>query len=324
VEARLYAEDPARDWQPQSGRLDRFEIPDVAARFSGLSASGIRVDAGFEAGNEVGTHYDAMLAKVICWSPTRDEALRRLAATLAGARIHGVRTNRDLLVDVLRHEAVLAGDLRTDLLERLDRTRRPGSAHAEAFAAAVAFTERARDGRAVQSRIPTGWRNVVSQPQRTVFRHDDVDVVAEWYGGRDGYRSADGTLTAEVADGLVVVREAGLRRSFAVFTYGDRVDVESAQGHVALTRVPRFADPADQVATGSLLAPMPGSVVRLEVEQGQAVTAGDAVLVLEAMKMQHTVTAPHDGVVTDLPVTLGTQVAAGAVLAVVTTEGDTP
>jgi propionyl-CoA carboxylase alpha chain len=122
----------------------------------------------------------------------------------------------------------------------------------------------------------------------------------------------------------VVVREGPLERTFGVFVYGDRVDVESARGHVALARVPRFVAPADHVASGSLLAPMPGSVVRLAVEQGQAVTAGDAVLVLEAMKMQHTVTAPHDGVVTDLPVTLGTQVAAGAVLAVLTTEGDQP
>jgi propionyl-CoA carboxylase alpha chain len=103
---------------------------------------------------------------------------------------------------------------------------------------------------------------------------------------------------------------------------GDRVDVESSYGHVALTVVPRFVDPADQVASGSLLAPMPGSVVRLHVEPGQTVAAGAPVLVLEAMKMQHTVTAPHDGVVGEIPVQVGWQVAAGDVLAVVRGDAD--
>jgi propionyl-CoA carboxylase alpha chain len=112
-------------------------------------------------------------------------------------------------------------------------------------------------------------------------------------------------------------------RRFRVYVDGQRVDVESSLGHVSLTRRPRFVDPADQVASGSLLAPMPGSVVRLHVEPGATVTAGDPVLVLEAMKMQHTITAPHDGTVTDLPVAVGAQVTAGEVLAVVSTSSTT-
>ena len=96
--------------------------------------------------------------------------------------------------------------------------------------------------------------------------------------------------------------------------------MESSLGHVSLTHLPRFTDPADQVTSGSLLAPMPGVVVRLAVEQGQTVRTGDPVLVLEAMKMQHTVSAPHDGVVSQLTVAVGRQVAAGEVLAVVQQE----
>jgi propionyl-CoA carboxylase alpha chain len=106
-------------------------------------------------------------------------------------------------------------------------------------------------------------------------------------------------------------------RRFRVFVTGDRVDVEWSYGHVCLTRRPRFIDPAHQVASGSLLAPMPGAVVRVAVEEGQTVRTGDPVLVLEAMKMQHTVSAPHDGVVSELTVDEGRQVAAGEVLAVV-------
>ena len=100
IEVRLYAEDPAADYQPQSGVLTRFEIP---------AGEGIRVDAGYESGSTVSTFYDAMLAKVVCHAPTREAAARKLADTLARARIHGVVTNRDLLVDVLRSEAFLAG-----------------------------------------------------------------------------------------------------------------------------------------------------------------------------------------------------------------------
>jgi propionyl-CoA carboxylase alpha chain len=190
-----------------------------------------------------------------------------------------------------------------------------------AFAAAVALAARAQSAAAVQPGVPAGWRNVRSQPQRTVFDVDGAEVVAEWHGGRDGFRSADGTLTAHLSApyAALTVHSAdnSVVRRVEVYVEGDRVDVESALGHVALTARPRFVDPADQVASGSLLAPMPGSVVRLHVAAGQEVVAGQPVLVLEAMKMQHTVTAPADGTVTDLPVTVGTQVAAGTVLAVV-------
>jgi propionyl-CoA carboxylase alpha chain len=343
VEARIYAEDPGHDWQPQSGRLSRFEVDhDVA--FGALHGPGVRLDSGLESGDEVGTHYDAMLAKVVAWAPSRAGAVRRLAAALARARIHGLRTNRELLVEVLRTEDFVAGGIGTDFLAEHDLAAlSPRSTEAEtlgssAFAAAVALAGHTRAPGSVQAGVPAGWRNVVSQPQRTVFDCDGQEVVAEWYGGRDGYRSADGTSTAELSGAHVVIATSppdkraadaavSVSRRFLVHLDGDRVDVESSSGHVALTRRPRFVDPADQVAGGSLLAPMPGTVVRVDVEPGGPVTAGQPVLVLEAMKMQHTVTAPHDGEVTAVAVEVGSHVAAGAVLAVVrssTSGGETP
>ncbi|MGH3333285.1 MAG: acetyl/propionyl/methylcrotonyl-CoA carboxylase subunit alpha [Nocardioidaceae bacterium] len=362
VEVRLYAEDPANEWQPQSGRLTRFDIPGVVTEFEVPASYGIRLDAGFDPGAEVGTHYDAMLAKVIAWAPTREQALRRLAATLAKSRIHGVRTNRDLLVNVLRHEAVLSGDVSTDFFDRhgLDELSTPpageDAVRLSAFAAALALAERDKAARREQRRIPVGWRNVTSQPLTSTFTvagSSGDEVIVGWYGGRNGYRSADEWADDWADDGAggrdVVVLEAsadrvvleelsgdggatapsgpdtsGVVRAFEVYVDGDRVDVESSLGHVALTIVPRFVDPADQVATGSLLAPMPGSVVSVVVEAGAQVKAGQPVLVLEAMKMQHTVSAPYDGVVTDVPVSAGEQVAAGAVLAVVHNESEAP
>ncbi|HEX6875801.1 MAG TPA: biotin carboxylase N-terminal domain-containing protein [Nocardioidaceae bacterium] len=339
IEVRLYAEDPATDWQPQSGRLTTFDVPGVSAEFENPTGYGIRLDSGFVAGNEVGTHYDAMLAKVMAWAPTRAEAARRLAAALRRSRLHGVRTNRDLLVEVLGHATFLAGDVSTDFLveqqlQGLDDRRLPGTSTQQAlmfFAAAVAVTESKAARRRVQRRIPTAWRNVVSVPQVTTFDFDGTEVRVGWHAGRDGYRLAAvhdevhhaRATSVEALDGRwrVVVDHDGVAHAFEVFASNDvndrRVDVESVLGHLALTVVPRFVDPADQVATGSLLAPMPGSVISVAVSAGDSVAAGQTVLVLEAMKMQHTVSAPHDGVVTDLPVSPGDQVAAGDVLAVV-------
>ena len=303
IEVRLYAEDPAADYQPQSGTLTRFEVP---------AEDGIRVDAGFETGSEVSTHYDAMLAKVIAHAPSRHAAARKLAGVLERTRIHGVRTNRDQLVAVLRDERFLSGRVSTDLLAQIEPPVQNGRVDA-AKAAAIALAEATRGARAVQQGIPVAFRNVVSQPQVTEF--EDGSRV-EWWGGRDGY-VLDGAAVISASPTEVTLEADGVRTTYAVAVVGDAVDVDWPGGHVALRRTPRFVDPADAVASGSLLAPMPGTVVSVAVEQGQQVEAGQPVLVLEAMKMQHTVRAPGPGTVTEIDVKPGAQVAAGEVLAVV-------
>ena len=164
IEVRLYAEDPAADYQPQSGVLTRFEIP---------TGEGIRVDAGYESGSTVSTFYDAMLAKVVCHAQTREAAARKLADTLARARIHGVVTNRDLLVAGAAVGGVLAGEVSTAFLRRASwsRTRRasaPSRDHG-VEPRAIALAEQAGAERTVQQGVPVGWRNVPSQPHRTEF-----------------------------------------------------------------------------------------------------------------------------------------------------------
>lgn len=352
IEVRLYAEDPAADYQPQSGLLTAFDIPGVDVELTPSdAASGLRLDSGFGAGDEVGTHYDAMLAKVIAWAPTRRQAARALAGALRRARLHGLVTNRDLLVEILGDEVFLAGDVSTAFLaERplasLDRRTGPAGAGAadgalSLLAAAVARAELAASRRTVQRGIPVAWRNVVAQPQTTRFAFagpDGAEIEGDvaWLGGRDGYSFVDPYAGTEssygpVADADVVsVELTGLRARVVLAHDGVRhpvevtldpddsvVDVDAAWGHARLRVVPRFVDPADALASGSLLAPMPGTVVRVLAEVGASVVAGDPVLVLEAMKMQHTVAAPHDGVVAEVPVGTGQQVAAGDVLAVV-------
>ncbi len=320
IEVRLYAEDPAADWQPQSGTLTLVDVPGVDGAFDLLNRPGLRLDAGYETGSEVSTHYDAMLAKLVSWAPTREQAARRLAAALRGSRIHGVATNRDLLVDVLEDPGFVSGEVTTAFLA--DRPfAEPVPDPGAAVAAALALAEREAAGRRVQRGVPVAWRNVVSQPQRTVLstRSSDEPTVVEWYGGPR--YAVDGYTVVEVSRDRVVLERDGVRTAYGVAVTGTgdalAVDVDAASGHVRLAVVPRFTDPADAVASGSLLAPMPGTVVRIAVAEGDAVEAGQTVLVLEAMKMQHTVTAPHAGTVTRLSVQPGAQVAATEVLAVV-------
>ncbi len=322
IEIRLYAEDPAAGWQPQSGTLHRFEIPGVDTEFALGGEAGLRLDAGVVDGSVVGVHYDPMLAKVIAWAPTRAEAARRLARALAGARIHGLRTNRDLLVNVLRHEEFLAGHTDTAFLDRhgLDVLSRPladaAAVRLSATAAALAEAAANRASARTLGRLPAGWRNVTSAPLRRRYLAGATEVEVEY---RAGLR-ADGADVVEATPERVVLDVDGVRRVFTVGRYPGLVCVDSALGAVDLVPVPRFADPEAALAAGSLVAPMPGTVLRIAVALGDTVSAGDPLLWLEAMKMEHRITAPADGVVTDLPVSVGQQVEPGAVLAVVTPE----
>ncbi|MEV6620055.1 biotin carboxylase N-terminal domain-containing protein [Amycolatopsis sp. NPDC051106] len=322
IEVRLYAEDPAANWQPQSGTLHTFEVPDVDREFT--EGAGLRLDSGFVSGSVVGVHYDPMLAKVITWAPTRAEAARRLAKALAAAKIHGVVTNRDLLVNILRHDAFLAGETDTAFFDRhgLDTLAAPlatvDTERLSALAAALADAAGNRASATTQGRLPSGWRNVRSTGQRKVFSIADREYEVVYSLTRDGLKADGfeaGLVTAE--PGRVVLDVAGVRRAFDVARHAGVSYVDSALGSVALTAAPRFADPGAALAAGSLVAPMPGTVVRLAVQAGDPVKAGDPLLWLEAMKMEHRIAAPADGVVAELPVTVGQQVEVGTILAVV-------
>ncbi|MFC8917580.1 acetyl/propionyl/methylcrotonyl-CoA carboxylase subunit alpha [Streptomyces sp. NPDC057116] len=300
VEARLYAEDPARDWAPQSGVLHALDLP---------AGPGLRVDAGYAAGDTVGVHYDAMLAKVIAHAPTRDEAVRRLAHALERARVHGPVTNRDLLARSLRHPDFTAGRLDTGFYERNLAgltAPAPGEEYA-AVAAALAAAAR-RSGRF------GAFRTVPSPPQAA--RYGDHEV--RYRPTRDGGFTVESHPHARVVDATptcVRLDVDGVVRRWEVADHGD--GVVHVNGH-RLAVHPRFTDPAERTAPGSLLAPMPGTVVRVaDVAAGARVEAGAPLVWLEAMKMEHRVTAPASGTLTALHAVPGRQVEVGALLAVV-------
>ncbi|WP_328481247.1 ATP-grasp domain-containing protein [Streptomyces sp. NBC_00377] len=298
VEARLYAEDPANDWTPQTGTLHRLAVP-----------AGVRLDTGFEDGDPVGVHYDPMLAKVVAYAPTRAEAIRRLAGALERSAIHGPTTNRDLLVRSLRHEEFTSARMDTGFYDRhLSLLTEP--AHDPYAPLAAALAEASGPGR---SRFG-GWRNLPSQPQVRRYALGGEEHEVHYHHTRTGL-TAEGVQVVHADPALVVLEADGVRRRFEVARYGDRVHVN---GDV-LTALPRFPDPEAQHAPGSLLAPMPGTVVKLAdgLITGSSVRTGEPLLWLEAMKMQHVISAPADGTVTSLPVTPGQQVEVGTLLAVV-------
>ena len=317
VEVRLYAEDATAGFLPATGVLHRFELPD-----------GVRVDSGVESGSVVGTHYDAMLAKVVAHGATRAEASARLADALARARLHGVTTNRDLLVRLLRSDAWRSADVDTGFFDRHDPAVLgrpltddvPGAVALHAAAAALAAQAGRREG--ARPAVPSGFRTVPTSPQRVVYAVGGEDVEVAYAFRRSGLSLHVGgedlgpvRLHAASPD-HVDLEVGGVRRQYLVAAAGDDVVVDSALGATVVRERPRYPEPGSGLAAGSLTAPMPGTVVRVAVEAGARVEAGTVLLVLEAMKMEHQVRAPVAGTVEEVHVTAGTQVDAGALLAV--------
>ena len=329
IEARLYAEDPAHGWQPQAGLMHAIAVPSVRAEFSSLGQrTGIRLDSGIVDGSVVSIHYDPMLAKVISYAPTRRQSALVLADALARARLHGIRTNRDLLVNVLRHPAFLDGATDTAFFDThgLTELSAPLSDDATvrlaAIAAALADAARNRATATVFEAIPSGWRNLPSGYQVKTYRDDGGSGAAnehriEYRFSRTGLvlpGDESVRLVSATADEVVLAHDE-VDHNFGVARYGQDIYVDSARGPVHLVALPRFPAPGSAVEQGSLVAPMPGNVIRLAAAVGDTVTTGQPLIWLEAMKMEHTITAPNDGVLAELNVNTGQQVEVGAVLA---------
>ncbi|HVX09189.1 biotin carboxylase N-terminal domain-containing protein [Humibacter sp.] len=322
IEVRLYAEDVLAGFLPVSGDLHTFEIP---------RGAGLRVDAGFASGTRVSTFYDSMLAKVIAYGDTRDDARRALGASLSRAKLHGVETNRDLLVGILREAEFAEASIDTGYLTRHPAEQLCGALSERclvlhALSAAIAGQARSRADARVLASLPSGWRNNPSARQNVDFLHGETHLAVTYRFERDGLQAAvngqelPSLVLHHATPTLVDLEIGGVRRQVEVKQVGDVAYVDSALGHTALVERPRFPDPGDAEQVGSLRAPMPGTVVRVEASVGERVEAGATIVAIEAMKMEHAVRAPVDGLVTALLVEVGHQVDTGAPLAVVEDE----
>jgi len=320
IEARLYAEDPSNGFLPTGGRLLDWQPP------PGMD---VRVDSGVEGGTEIAVAFDPMMAKLVGHAATRPEAVLRLARALEGLVAPGVVSNRDFLVSVLRHPAFLAGDTTTDFIERhrpaLRREPTNDALREAALAAALAAQLTRRAEAPVLGSLSSGWRNNPSGLQETRYRFGAREVVVGYLRERDGsFRCAlDGVAArarlAASALPLVELEIDGRRGAFRVTPApGGTVFVQDALGELRLEELPRFPEPEDvERAAGGYSAPMPGKVLDVRVRAGDAVRRGQALLTMEAMKMEHLVTASSDGVVTEVRVVPGQQVDSGLVLVVI-------
>jgi len=293
---------------------------------------GVRYESGVATGSEVTIHYDPMLAKVIAHAPTRSEAARKLAWALRRTRVHGVRTNVPFLVRVLEHPEFLAGNLSTHFIaDHLSGALERGPAdlamdRAHALAAALWLQARRRAETPVLRTIPSGWRNSPSQMQEVRFA-SGTDVIDVQYrirprGAVDAI--VDGTasevLIHATDDDGIALEVDGIHRRYRLVTTDPVHYVSSPLGSSDLHEIPRFPEAEREEVHGGCLAPMPGRILAVRVEPGTAVDKGAVLVVLEAMKMEHEVTAPETGTVQEILVTVGQQVEAGDVLVVVGSE----
>ena len=319
IEVRLYAEDPAGGFLPQSGTVVDWHFPSV---------EGLRVDSGVETGSEVSIHYDPMLAKIITSGESRDVALQRMRRALRGLSVQGLATNRDFLLRVLGHPAFVAGEIDTHFIERhlgdgLLRGTDPAEAERAAVLAALADQQSRDVDRELVPHVPSGWRNNYHTPQWVEYSSGDHDIRVEyhhlgddrfdvWVGGEER------TMRVVSWESPYLAFEDGPHRQKARIRFeGDRAYVHTGESNTALQRKPRFPDKTLAIPAGGCVAPMPGKVIELRVAEGDAVEAGQVLLIMEAMKMEHAVTAPHDGIVAQVTVASGNQVDADALLVVV-------
>jgi acetyl/propionyl-CoA carboxylase alpha subunit len=307
IEVRLYAEDPAHDDRPSPGPLHRY-----------AHGTDLRWEDAVGASGTVSAFSDPMIAKVVAHAATRAAAARRLAAGLARAEIHGVTTNRDLLVRVLRDDDFLAGATRTDFLERhpgLRHPERPPRAHVAAVVATVAAARRADDPHA-----PPGFRLLRgTPPARVELEGSDGDRVVTYRlsaARGDTTLDLDGTTITlrDLGPDAVRVIDDGVERACRVARYGAETFVDDGECSTAWRTRPRLPDTAAALVAGGPVSEVPGTVVEVLVAPGDTVTAGQRLVVLEAMKMEHPAVAAADGVVESVHVEVGQFVEAHATL----------
>jgi acetyl/propionyl-CoA carboxylase alpha subunit len=316
IEVRLCAEDPERDYLPTTGTLLAAEVPDT-----------VRADLGVTAGSEIGIHYDSMLGKIIAHAATRREAAQVLRHALDHTWVPGLVTNREHLARILAHPAFLAGELDTHFLEAHAGTlaAKPPGLDRLRVAAISAALHGIAARRGSDALAPAGWRNVRHADQQLAYKLGDADVLLGYRPAGEGFDFSIGGKTthvprfAAVGDRVWFVEHGVHRRQARVVSAGERIFVLAEGQLLAFVEQPRFPDHAAQAVAGGLVAPMPGKVVKVLVEQGQAVAAGSPLLVLEAMKMEHTVRAADAGIVQAIHVVVGEQVDADRLLAIVTT-----
>ncbi len=327
IEARVYAENPAKNFLPSTGTLKHLRVPQ-AAEFE-IAANPVRVDSGVRQGDTISPYYDPMIAKLIVWGETRGIALGRMAAALAEFEVVGVTTNIAFLGRIVTGDAFSSADLDTGLIERNRDTLlpEPGETSDEILAVAayaqLAADKDAAGARAAASSDPhspwhtnDGWRMNQAAHHSFVFtegeRHTAVTIQHAGSGLRlrtpagefalSGTRNPDGSLQVRIDDRSIKARAVRIEGQWNIFASGEQHKLSLRD---------ELHELESDTHGGSLAAPMPGKVIAVLVKKGARVDKGAPLVILEAMKMEHTITAPRAGTVAEIRFAAGEQVDEG-------------
>ncbi|MDB4042684.1 biotin/lipoyl-binding protein [Gammaproteobacteria bacterium] len=313
IEARLYAEDPGNNFLPEIGTLHAYDTS---------LASELRWDSGVEEGSVIGTDFDPMLSKVISWAPNRIDAANKLARGLEKAHMGGVVTNRQFLISCLRNESFLSGNTTTDFIERealeTKKNLSINKLHQTSTALALWLAQQNRVSDPVTGFMPANWTNGRMPLQRVklLFIQDEIEV--QYKLNKDNLYEVMGSI-CEIyhCDIAGIDLEIDSHRFYAHVTEaGSEITINMPFGDVNASVLPRFIEPGNDVPEGGLIAPMPGKVIDVKVKKGSKVKAGDTLVIIEAMKMEHAIKATETGKIAKVMIKLNDQVDNGATLLV--------
>ena len=313
IEARLYAEDPGNNFLPEIGTLHAYDTS---------LASEVRWDSGVEEGSVIGTDFDPMLSKVISWAPNRIDAANKLARGLERAHMGGVVTNRQFLISCLRNESFISGNTTTDFIERealeTKKNLSVNELHQTSTALALWLAQQNRVSDPVTGFMPANWTNGRMPLQRVklLFTQDEIEV--QYKLNKDNLYEVMGSI-CEIyhCDIAGIDLEIDSHRFYAHVTEaGSEITINMPFGDVNASILPRFIEPGNDVPEGGLIAPMPGKVIDVKVKKGSKVKAGDTLVIIEAMKMEHAIKATETGKIAKVMIKLNDQVDNGATLLV--------
>ena len=315
IEARLYAEDPAKNFLPATGTLIAYEVDkNIDARW----------DTGVEQGSIIGTDFDPMLAKVIAKGKNRTDAANKLALALQSLHIGGVTTNRDFLVECLRSPHFHKGNTTSDFIDiakpKKSKELSKSQLEVAAIAAALWIQGENRENATLLKEIQSGWTNSRLPKQKISFQSGSEEISISYKSDRNGFFNINNDIKAKVIKwntyGIDI--EIGNTRFFSKITRSNEtLVIHGPWGDILFKIMPRFKSIGQEVKDGGLIAPMPGKVIDLMVEVGSKIKKGDTLVVLEAMKMEHAIKAIEDGVIDELYIKNNDQVENGALLMVI-------
>jgi len=316
IEARLYAENPENDFLPEIGSINKLSC---------ANNKGIRWDTGIATGDKITPDYDPMLAKVIAIGETREQSAKLLAKELRSTHLAGIKTNKDFLVQCLENNSFLKGKTTSDFIPRehkklfkaidkklLDRAMK---------ASALWLQEHNKKDNKKLHFLPRNWTNGILPKQDITFEFSDEEYKFQYENNNNHIQihrehferlSTSSALIISVDEEHIHCEIDGIAIKAFITCFHDEITINSGSGDLVFKVLPKFIDPNEIIIEGSLTAPMPGKILNINVKKGSSVKAGETLLILEAMKMEHTIKATSDGQVIELYVKTGDQVESGS------------